>query len=76
VQALAPGGVLLYSTCTYNRQENEENVRWLCAKYGFSPVSLDIPAAWGIESNEWGFRFFPHKLAGEGFFISVLQARP
>ena len=73
VQALAPGGVLLYSTCTYNRQENEENVRWLCAQYGFSPVSLEIPAAWGIESNEWGFRFFPHKLAGEGFFISVLR---
>lgn len=73
VQALAPGGVLLYSTCTYNRQENEENVRWLCKEYALSPVTLDIPAAWGIERNEWGFRFFPHKLAGEGFFISVLR---
>lgn len=73
VQALAPGGVLLYSTCTYNRQENEENVRWLCSEYALAPVSLEIPAAWGIESNEWGFRFFPHKLAGEGFFISVLR---
>ncbi|MGI9160316.1 MAG: methyltransferase RsmF C-terminal domain-like protein, partial [Saprospiraceae bacterium] len=73
VQALAPGGVLLYSTCTYNLQENEENVRWLCKRYALSPVSLEIPAEWCIESNEWGFRFFPHKLAGEGFFISVLR---
>ncbi len=73
VQALAPGGVLLYSTCTYNRQENEDNVRWLCKEYALAPISLEIPAAWGIESNEWGFRFFPHKLAGEGFFISVLR---
>ena len=34
VDALAPGGLLVYSTCTYNRTENEDNVRWLQAEFG------------------------------------------
>lgn len=75
VQALAPGGILLYSTCTYNRQENEENVRYLCEKYPLELVPLDIPAAWGIASNTWGHHFYPHRLQGEGFFISVLRKK-
>jgi NOL1/NOP2/fmu family ribosome biogenesis protein len=74
VQALAPGGVLIYSTCTYNAQENEENVAWLTQDFGLEPVALDIPAAWGIVgSGTTGYHFYPHRTRGEGFFIAVLR---
>jgi 16S rRNA C967 or C1407 C5-methylase (RsmB/RsmF family)/NOL1/NOP2/fmu family ribosome biogenesis protein len=71
--ALAPGGVLVYSTCTYNRAENEENVQWLLQHFDLEKTDLSIPADWNIEATEGGYRFFPHKVQGEGFFIGVLR---
>lgn len=72
--ALAPGGVLVYSTCTYNQQEDEENALWLNAEFPLTPVPLNIPVAWGIsETAGGGYRFLPHRLRGEGFFIAVFR---
>ena len=75
--ALRPGGILIYSTCTFNREENEENVAWLCGEYDCEPVALRIDPAWGIVQGESAgaavFRFFPHRLRGEGFFAAVLR---
>ncbi len=65
--------VLIYSTCTFNREENEENVRWICEELGASPLPVDIAACSGIVSGEYGYRFYPHKLRGEGFFLAVLR---
>lgn len=73
VEALAPGGVLAYSTCTFNELENECNVEWLQQKFGLSLVQLDVPAHWGIKSTQAGYRFFPHHARGEGFFLAVLK---
>lgn len=79
--ALKPGGLLIYSTCTFNRQENEENVAWLAEQYSCEGVTIDIPAEWGIvagevESREGApigtFRFYPDKVEGEGFFAAVM----
>ena len=76
---LKPGGLLVYSTCTYNTKENEENVRWLCRELGAEVLPLDVPAEWGITGNLLAgedfpvYRFLPHKTQGEGFFLAVLR---
>ncbi len=103
--ALRPGGILIYSTCTFNRRENEENVAWLAQNFAVEPVAIDVPAEWGIERGEVApldcftpfamtdgqaalrgrqdeaiqpsdsetFRFYPHRLRGEGFFAAVMR---
>ena len=75
------GGYLLYSTCTFNEKENEEILRFLTEEFAFEPVRIPLDPSWGIvetevsteESTFYGYRFFPHKVAGEGFFITVLR---
>ncbi len=75
------GGYLLYSTCTFNEKENEEILRFLTEEFAFEPVQIPLDPSWGIVETEvtteegtfYGYRFFPHKVAGEGFFITVLQ---
>lgn len=67
------GGLLIYSTCTYNTEEDEENVQYIVEQLGAEPVSLDIPDTWHISGplkyNHPVYRFFPHKTKGEGFFL-------
>ena len=70
---LAPGGILIYSTCTYNRQENEQQVAWLGEAFDLTFLPLEVPVGWGIAQNERGCHFYPHRVRGEGFFIAVLQ---
>ena len=70
---LAPGGLLLYSTCTYNRSENEENFKRHIDSLGYDPVVLDIPETWGVTPSDYGYRFFPHRTRGEGFFIAAYE---
>jgi hypothetical protein len=68
------GGYLLYSTCTYNTKENDEQVAWLCRHFPLQVVSIEMPQAWGIVKTEkGGFQCYPHKVNGEGFYIAVLQ---
>jgi 16S rRNA C967 or C1407 C5-methylase (RsmB/RsmF family)/NOL1/NOP2/fmu family ribosome biogenesis protein len=73
--SLKTEGILIYSTCTYNKKENEENIQWLMDEYGFEPVRVEIDPRWGITESEAGYRFYPHKTKGEGFFLSVLQKK-
>ncbi len=70
---VAPNGHLVYSTCTYNNKENIENVDWLINNHDFEYKSLKILPEWGIVDKKVGYQFYPHKLRGEGFFVSVLQ---
>ena len=73
--ALKEEGLLLYSTCTYNREENENNIRWITQHLDAEVVHIPLQAAWNVTSSECGYRFFPHKTKGEGFFISLLRKR-
>lgn len=75
VATLRPGGVLAYSTCTFNATENEGNVDWLLKTFPLERLTLEIPADWGITASAHGYRFFPHKLRGEGFFMSILRKK-
>lgn len=75
--ALKPGGRLIYSTCTYNREENEDNLAWLKREFEAEGVSLKLPAIDGLIETEVegisGYRFMPHRTTGEGFFIAAVQ---
>jgi NOL1/NOP2/fmu family ribosome biogenesis protein/precorrin-6B methylase 2 len=72
-EALRPGGHLIYSTCTYNRFENEENVAWVCERLGAIKCVVQMDPNWGILEQEGCYRFFPYRLKGEGFFFALLQ---
>lgn len=75
------GGYLIYSTCTFNEQENEEMIRFLVDEFAFEPVRIALDTAWSIressiettEGTFFGYRFFPHLVPGEGFFVSILK---
>ncbi|MDE6347121.1 MAG: rRNA cytosine-C5-methyltransferase [Bacteroides sp.] len=76
---LKPGGLLIYSTCTYNAKENEENVRWLRDELGAEVLPLEVPAEWNITGNLLEgedfpvYRFLSFRTKGEGFFLAVLH---
>ena len=79
-RALRPGGVLIYSTCTFNKTEDEGIAQWLMEEYGDEVVAykdITTPEEWGIVRSEVGafqcFHFYPHRAAGEGFFAAVAR---
>jgi 16S rRNA C967 or C1407 C5-methylase (RsmB/RsmF family)/NOL1/NOP2/fmu family ribosome biogenesis protein len=73
--ALKTDGILVYSTCTYNLEENEENIQWICNELGAELINVNISDYEGIVKSDFGLRFYPHKVKGEGFFISVLKKK-
>ncbi len=48
---MKPGGILIYSTCTYNTKEDEENVHWIQQEFGAEPLALEIREDWNITGN-------------------------
>jgi len=72
---LKTDGVLVYSTCTFNRAENEENVKWICDTLGAEFLPIDLKGNEQITVTDYGYRFFPHKTKGEGFFLTVLKKK-
>ena len=71
--ALKPEGILVYSTCTYNREENEDNVAWMCRELDAELLKVDLNGNENIVESDFGYRFFPHRTKGEGFFIAVVR---
>lgn len=76
--ALKPGGLLIYSTCTFNREEDEDNVSWIAQELGADVLPVSVEESWGITGNLTGkdfpvYRFLPHCTKGEGFFLAVLR---
>ena len=76
---LRPGGILIYSTCTYNIKENEENVRWLQEQTGANIIEVPTLPEWGITGsllpslNAPIYRFIPGLTRSEGLFMAVLR---
>lgn len=77
VKALKPGGYLIYSTCTFNRRENEEVAQYITDNLKLMPIDLSFPEEWGIprgiDTELPVYRFMPHKTKGEGLFLAVFQ---
>lgn len=84
--ALKPGGFLIYSTCTYNVHEDEENVDWICRELGAELIGVPVNEEWNISGAKGQFsaeiiggnnfpvyRFLPHKTKGEGFFLALMR---
>jgi 16S rRNA C967 or C1407 C5-methylase (RsmB/RsmF family)/NOL1/NOP2/fmu family ribosome biogenesis protein len=78
-QALRPGGTLIYSTCTFNFVENEGVLRAFASEFAGQTTSLPplpVQSEWGIVTGNEGhfqtFRFYPHRVEGEGFFVAVV----
>lgn len=73
-----PGGILVYSTCTVNPEENEENVRWFLENFPFESESLKglLPDEICGENSEAGYiQLFPGEHGTDGFFISRFRRR-
>jgi len=80
LDALKPGGVLIYSTCSYSTAENEAVSDWLLES-DYTSLPIETKEDWAIvetlSANNWakGYRFYPDKLKGEGFFISAFRKK-
>jgi 16S rRNA C967 or C1407 C5-methylase (RsmB/RsmF family)/NOL1/NOP2/fmu family ribosome biogenesis protein len=73
IPSLKPGGILIYSTCTFNKKEDEEQIQYLINQ-GFETIPLNIPSDWNIEECEnHSYKFPYHLQKGEGFFIACLR---
>lgn len=81
--SLKPGGLLVYSTCTFAPQENEDNIRFLAESGEFEPLRLQLGEDWGVTELEveaegrpwWGYRFIFHKTRGEGLFLTCFRKK-
>lgn len=75
VRLLRPGGYLLYSTCTFAREEDEDNILWLLSRYP-KLSAVEVPlwegAAGGLDGLS-AVRLFPHRIRGEGHFLALLH---
>ena len=74
--ALAPGGLMVYSTCTFNRQEDEDMLTYLVEELGAEPVALPElpePITPSSLSSYPCYRMMPHRLRGEGLFMAVVR---
>lgn len=76
--ALKEGGLLIYSTCTFNQEEDEHNVEWIARTLGAEILPVAVDPGWGIGGDTTGgnlpvCRFFPHRTRGEGFFLAALR---
>ena len=79
---LNPGGLLIYSTCTFNTKENEENIRYFLEQYDdMEVVPVDVKPEWHITASlldgfhEPVYRFIPGITRSEGLFMCVLKKK-
>jgi 16S rRNA C967 or C1407 C5-methylase (RsmB/RsmF family)/NOL1/NOP2/fmu family ribosome biogenesis protein len=77
--SLKNGGYLIYSTCTFNPEENEENLKWLAENNAIESIRIPLQENWGVDELEtnglFGYRFLPHKVKGEGFFLTLIRKK-
>jgi 16S rRNA C967 or C1407 C5-methylase (RsmB/RsmF family)/NOL1/NOP2/fmu family ribosome biogenesis protein len=77
--ALKEGGTLIYSTCSYSADEDEAIADWLVEDMGMESIKLKLEEDWGIVETQSlkheaaGYRFYPDKLKGEGFFLACFK---
>jgi NOL1/NOP2/fmu family ribosome biogenesis protein len=81
IESLKQNGTLIYSTCSYSKQENEEISDWLFETFELESIRIPTETEWGIVETQsddhrcYGYRFYPHKVKGEGFFIAAFRKK-
>ncbi len=79
--ALNEDGILIYSTCSYSVEEDEAIADWLVSEMNMESRKLNVDPSWGIietnspDTNSYGYRFYPDKVKGEGFFMAAFQKK-
>ncbi len=77
IEMLAPGGYLIYSTCTFITMEDEDNAAWIAETFGLEPIDTHLAGLYGIQSQVKGvipcLRFMPGFTRGEGLFVAVFR---
>jgi len=77
--ALKENGILIYSTCTFNPAENEENIKWLTDNTISECVKINISGFQQITEISFkgttGYGFYPYRSEGDGFFVSVIRKK-
>lgn len=79
IGSLKQGGTLVYSTCSYSQQENEDIADWLMSEFQLESVQIPTEKSWGIVETQsekqqaFGYRFYPDKTKSEGFFCAVFK---
>jgi 16S rRNA C967 or C1407 C5-methylase (RsmB/RsmF family)/NOL1/NOP2/fmu family ribosome biogenesis protein len=77
--SLSSGGYMIYSTCTFNPAENEENIKWIADNCEGESVRLNRSGFNGIHEISYegitGYGFYPDRINGEGFFLSVIRKK-
>jgi 16S rRNA C967 or C1407 C5-methylase (RsmB/RsmF family)/NOL1/NOP2/fmu family ribosome biogenesis protein len=77
--SLKLNGILIYSTCSYSKQEDEDILDWMTERFEVKSLRLKVEENWNIvetissKTKGYGYRFYPDKLKGEGFFIAAVQ---
>lgn len=76
--ALKQDGVMIYATCSYSPQEDEDILDWLATDCNAEAIPVAVEQEWGVvettsAKNMTGYRFFPDKVKGEGFFIAAVR---
>ncbi len=80
-KCLRDGGTMIYSTCTFNTRENEENIRWIADELGGEVIDIPTEPSWNISGsllkdfNMPVYRFIPGKTEGEGLFMAVIRKK-
>ena len=79
--ALKENGVFIYSTCSYSAEENEAVLDWIAETFEAETIPVALTGDWGIvetvseRKGMYGYRFYPDKLQGEGFFIACMRKK-
>ncbi len=75
-QYVKPGGILLYSTCTIHRKENEEMVAWIAENLPFEPVALKdcLPEQLAVEEASY-LQLLPGTMDTDGFFFAKFRRK-
>jgi NOL1/NOP2/sun family putative RNA methylase len=79
--ALKQDGIVIYSTCSYSKEEDESVLDWICKGFMAESIRLQAEKEWQIietiseKHDAYGYRFYPDKVKGEGFFIAALQKK-
>jgi 16S rRNA C967 or C1407 C5-methylase (RsmB/RsmF family)/NOL1/NOP2/fmu family ribosome biogenesis protein len=78
---LKENGILVYSTCSYSRQEDEEITDWLIDEMELESLALKTENDWNIietyssKNKAKGYRFYPDKIKGEGLFLACFRKK-
>jgi 16S rRNA C967 or C1407 C5-methylase (RsmB/RsmF family)/NOL1/NOP2/fmu family ribosome biogenesis protein len=79
--ALKQDGILIYATCSFSKRENEDILDWILSAFSAESLALKLDPDWKLtevisdKHRARGYRFYPDKVKGEGFFVSCLKKK-